>query len=465
MSESRRAVVYARISQDRTGAGLGVQRQADDCQALAARLGWTVVGTYTDDDISAYSGRPRPAYRRMLADLEAGAATAVLAWHSDRLHRSPLELEEYVDLCERRGITTQTVQAGELDLSTPSGRAVARTLGAWARFESEHKGERIRRAMQQSAEAGRFTGGAYPYGWTRGDDGVPTIEPRAARVVREAADRLLAGASLGSIVADLNRRDEPTATGGTWNYTSLRQVLSRARNAGLSELHGEIVGPSTFPAILTEDQWRAILAVFADPTRRRSQSNRVRHLLAGLARCECGAPVRSATVTRRDGTGVTNYRCKVTGPGHVSKVAEYVDRLVSAFMVALLARPDVLDSLADDDGPDLAALRDEAVTLRTRLDGAADTYAAGGISAAQLARITRQIEDRLTTVEATMSTPRRAAAVAPLAGPDAAARWEAATIEQRRAAIDALAVVTLKRTDRAAPRAFDPRSVTIEPRT
>ncbi|MHB1491318.1 MAG: recombinase family protein, partial [Cellulomonas sp.] len=63
---TRTAVIYARISQDREGAGLGVERQRQDCQALADKLGWTVAETYIDDDASAYSGKPRPAYRRML---------------------------------------------------------------------------------------------------------------------------------------------------------------------------------------------------------------------------------------------------------------------------------------------------------------------------------------------------------------------------------------------------------------
>ncbi len=69
------AAIYARISQDRTGEGLGVQRQIDDCRLEAARRGWTVAEEYVDDDVSAYSGKQRPAYRRLLEDLRSGAAT------------------------------------------------------------------------------------------------------------------------------------------------------------------------------------------------------------------------------------------------------------------------------------------------------------------------------------------------------------------------------------------------------
>lgn len=65
----RAAGVYARISSDRSGDTLGVQRQIADCLALAERKGWTVAGQYVDDDVSAWSGRARPEYERCLRDL------------------------------------------------------------------------------------------------------------------------------------------------------------------------------------------------------------------------------------------------------------------------------------------------------------------------------------------------------------------------------------------------------------
>ena len=51
------AALYTRVSQDSTGERLAVARQLDDCTLLAERLGWTVVDHFSDNDISAYSGR------------------------------------------------------------------------------------------------------------------------------------------------------------------------------------------------------------------------------------------------------------------------------------------------------------------------------------------------------------------------------------------------------------------------
>ncbi|MGH3495226.1 MAG: recombinase family protein, partial [Sciscionella sp.] len=107
-----RVAVYCRISDDRRGLGRGVQRQLEDCAALATQRGWDVVGTYTDNDISAYSGKPRPKYRELLAAIGDQLVDVVVAWHPDRLHRSPVELEEFISLVERTGVTVETVRAG-----------------------------------------------------------------------------------------------------------------------------------------------------------------------------------------------------------------------------------------------------------------------------------------------------------------------------------------------------------------
>jgi DNA invertase Pin-like site-specific DNA recombinase len=242
----RDAIIYVRISRDREGAGLGVERQREDCEALARRLGWRVVDVYSDNDISAYSGKPRPGYRKLLADLSAGRATAVLAWHTDRLHRSPVELEEYISICDPNGVITHTVKAGHLDLTTPSGRMVARQLGAVARFESEHKSDRQRRKRQQMAEAGQWKGGRRPFGYEA--DGI-TLREIEAEELRRVADDLLSGVSLNACARSLNERGVFTSTGNTWTSSELAPVLMRARNAGIMVHQGEEIGRAEWPPI------------------------------------------------------------------------------------------------------------------------------------------------------------------------------------------------------------------------
>jgi hypothetical protein len=66
----------------------------------------------------------------------------------------PRELEDVIDLADRHGVELATV-TGEIDLSSPTGRLVARMLGAAARHEAEHKAERQKRQRRQSAVRSR----------------------------------------------------------------------------------------------------------------------------------------------------------------------------------------------------------------------------------------------------------------------------------------------------------------------
>lgn len=59
-----RAAVYVRISKDDTGERAGVQRQREDCLALAESRGWEVVEVFEDNDVSAAPASPENSSTR-----------------------------------------------------------------------------------------------------------------------------------------------------------------------------------------------------------------------------------------------------------------------------------------------------------------------------------------------------------------------------------------------------------------
>src|SRR6266508_3404750 len=189
------AGIYARISYvhraDGTQERLGVERQVPPCRELARRKGWTVVEpVYEDNDLSAYSGKHRPGYEQLLEDAKARRVNIIVAWHADRLTRQPTENEALIELAERHGIQLATV-TGEHDLATPSGRLHFRMLGSIARYESEHRAERLRLKWQEVARAGRPKGGGLrPFGF---EPDKVTVNEAEAALLREAAERVLAG--------------------------------------------------------------------------------------------------------------------------------------------------------------------------------------------------------------------------------------------------------------------------------
>ena len=159
------AAIYARISSD-DGSALGVQRQVEDCQALAASLGWQVGDVYIDNDVSAWSGKRRPEYERMLADLADGTRDAVLVYHLDRLVRRPLELEQFLPVLAAADVRqVRFVSSAGLDVGSGDGLMVLRMMAAMAANESDTKSRRVKRKMLQNAEAG-LPHGVDPLRWT-----------------------------------------------------------------------------------------------------------------------------------------------------------------------------------------------------------------------------------------------------------------------------------------------------------
>jgi site-specific DNA recombinase len=448
----RRGAIYVRISDDREGAGLGVARQEADCRERAAGLGWMVVEVYADNDLSAYSGKTRPSYRRLLGDLAAGRVDAVLVWHTDRLHRSPRELEEFIDLCERRSVPIETVKAGPVDLATPAGRAVARTLGAWARYESEHKAERQQRKALELAQAGKVSGGGTrPYGYE--DDRVTVREAEAA-VIREAAERVLTGEPLRSVVRNLNTRCVFTATGKLWTVTSLKRVLASGRISGQrdhqprprSETKRKLVGPTVAPAqwagIITPLETTRLRAILLDPARRLTPVVPRRYLLTGILRCgHCGAGLMG----RPRDDGRRRYVCaKVPGNNRCGKtfvLAKPVDQLVTDMVRIAVASPALVAAIRERDSTSADALSHEQLaTVQAKLEELADDYASDAITRGEWLTARRRLEERQDALKRQLSATSQALALDGLCGdPGAFAKaWDGRSLHQRRAAITAV---------------------------
>ena len=88
-----------------------------------------------------------------------------------------------------------------------------------------------RSARVQQAEQGKHHGGIRCYGY--GKDGTTVIAEEAAEIAA-ACKAIAGGASLRSIVRDMNARKVPTTTGkiGGWTSQQLRQTLISPRIAG-----------------------------------------------------------------------------------------------------------------------------------------------------------------------------------------------------------------------------------------
>lgn len=438
MATKHAVAVYARISQDRTGDELGVTRQLRDCLAEAARRGWTVAEQYVDDDVSAYSGKVRPAYERMLRDIADGLRDAVIVWHLDRLHRRPIELEQFVGTCTRAGLTDVVTLHGDIDLAKGDGLLMARIVGAVAANESDTKRRRAKRKALEIAESGRpFKGGPRPFGYE--DDRV-TIRESEAAVIRDVAERVLAGEALYSIARSLQDAGVKTVGGHAFHAGTLRNFLLAPRYWGMRVHNGEVIGPATWPGILTPEQGERLRLLLKDPRRRTNRTAR-RYLLSGMLRCGlCGSSLYS---TPKDGK--RRYGCMPapnrTNCGRVFIYAEKLEALIADAVLLRLDSPRLVEAMTTNtDRAEVAAIGDAIVADTARMDDLAAMWADGELSREEWKTARTRLEARVVANRRTLARLTHRDAIENYVGQGETLRatWESLDLSRQAAIVKAV---------------------------
>jgi site-specific DNA recombinase len=447
---TKRAAIYLRISLDSAGDGLAVDRQRQDCEAIAKTRGWTVTETYTDNSVSASKRTVRrPEYDRMVADFNAGEFDALICYDLDRLTRQPRQLEDWIDAAEVRGLLLVTAN-GEADLTTDGGRMYARIKASVARAEVERKSARQIRAAQQRADLGNVPKGPRLNGYET--DG--TIVPVEAEQVREIFTSFSAGNSLYSIAADLERRGVASRRGDKWRPSSIRTTLTNPRYAGRASYKGVTTGKAgQWLPIVDEAIFDSVQAILKDPRRIKNRIGTDRkHLGAGLFLCGiCGNKVQ---------TNGTRYWCRVGG--HITRSMAPIDEMVNTLVRARIASPDFASLLVQPDDARGKLLDDAAAILRARLATIENDYDAGVIDGRRYAVASEKVRAELAVTE---SARVRSAAGVTLdliaKATDRPGAFDAAPLGVQRVLIDALMSATLLPVKQGV-KGFNPDTVTIE---
>lgn len=494
-------MTYARISDDREGRHYGVDRQTQDCDRLAERNGDEVVAKFIDDDRSAYSGKVRREYVRMLQFLRDGHADGVYALAPTRLYRRLDDGLEFFKLINQRGLHVETVKAGRYNLSTADGRRDALRAAIDAQHESELIGERVRDAKADNVRRGEWRGGPRPFGYeddgvtarsllcltagcssTKGFDvdrhcldcGADAVNKPGSEFwyIELCTDSVIASASLTAICRTLaeqgartpeRRYKKPDGTKGepeskAWGRVSLRRMLLRPRNAGLLEVDGQVVGRAAWPAAVPEDKWRACADILENPARSTGAPAARVWLLTGLIHCHCRAPMKGSTTgigggRKKDPENprkmhVPAYRCSVS-PGHGARRAEKLDRYVESLVIDRLSREDAASLLrpAPTTGAPYEDLAAQANTLRAKLDSISADYAQDLLTRKQALDATAATRDRIEALEAKMAARAMESVLQsiPLGTEQIGKEWASYDLEKRRAIVAAVIEVTVHR--------------------
>ena len=218
--------IYARQSVDKADS-LSIQGQIDLCRQKAGET----FQVYQD---KGYSGKNtnRPAFQRMMEDVERGLIQKIIVYRLDRFSRSIADFGRLWETLRKHDVEFVSINE-TFDTSTPMGRAMLNIIMVFAQLERETTAERVRDNYYQRAKLGSWPGGPAPYGFSigklPGPDGVPApgLVPNDRVPVVERIFQSYASpeGTLGSVARELNGDGIPAPRRATWDSVALSRIL------------------------------------------------------------------------------------------------------------------------------------------------------------------------------------------------------------------------------------------------
>lgn len=491
-------ISYSRLSLNRNEKD-SVARGLRDCRARAMSRGNHVVAEFTDDNISAYTGKERPGYDGALqfARDHADALNDILIPHPSRLTRSRTQRGELFSELIKLRVGIESLSGGSIDLADPMQALTADLMGAFDTAESAVKGYRVRAVAQERAAMGKAHGRIL-YGWRRESvmnarglrvDWRDVEEPRTAAIVREIVERLCDGETTKAIARDLTARREPTPAEAMrlgpedewighapWTHSTVRQIAQRPANIGKrmggstvgadgKRSKGVVIGNTESPAIVDPVKHARVLAHYAatTATTKRTSSDR-RYLLTFADGYTCGICGSLLRMKRRS-TGprdFLSYQCNGRQACTTRGMADVDDYVVGLLLAALNDPKRVAEILRHNESPvDVAAL----IAERDRLQTNADEMAAmiglpGAPSPSQLRAFNLANQPRIDALTAQIEREASRKGSRHI-GPLTLAQWDALALADKRALLEACRVrVTLLRS--RSGLGFKPETVDVE---
>jgi len=405
--------LYARLSETYDAAE-SVPTQLANAERHAERRGWRVVARLKDDGYSAFKEIKRDDFVNLIEAIERDEIDVVIIRDVDRLTRNLPDWNRFEKAAVEHRVILSAYSGGDLDLSTPEGAYYGGMETLRAKRESAVRSVRVREAHERIAREGKSSGGGRRwFGYTRvfanPDETVKhkrvvlreEINEVEAEALRDAAERILRGETVGSIIREWTRRGITPSGGNKWDETSLVRTLKSPRLAGIREWQGTRY-PAQWPAILDIDTHERLAKLFSDPSRRAHVVGRKRQLLSGIARCgKCGGPLYYQKAY--EGKNEPTYRC-VTGPagkgcGGVSVKAEFLDEYVTGAVLGALESPRVQEAVQagqDTSAPRRAELLEEIRRAQEKRAEARADWADDVIGKEDWLDVKQRTEDRIT---------------------------------------------------------------------
>ncbi len=302
---------------------LDAQREAGEAYIKSQQHeGWVCLDEKYDDGGFSGGNIDRPAFQRLMQDVDDGKVDCILVYKIDRLSRSLMDFAKIMETLEANDVSVVSVTQ-QFNTTSSMGRLTLNILLSFAQFEREIISERTRDKIAAARRKGKWTGGPPILGYDREKDHRGTrlvVNKDEAARVRAIYRMYLDEGSLLQAVKALRalgwKAKKYQTQKGVWrggaefDKSTLQRMLISVIYRGKITYKDE-VHEGEHEAIIDEDLFARVQGLLRRNRNSGGKHTRNKHgaLLKGLVRCKACGCAMSHHFTQRGNKRYRYYVC------------------------------------------------------------------------------------------------------------------------------------------------------------
>ena len=232
--DKRKVAAYARVSTDKEEQVTSYEAQVDYyTRYIKSRQDWEFVDIYTDEGISATSTKKRDGFNRMIQDALDGKIDLIVTKSVSRFARNTVDTLTTVRKLKNKGVEVYFEKENIYTLDS-KGELLITIMGSLAQEESRSISENVTWGQRKRFADGKVTI-AYKHflGYEKGNENMPQIVEKEAKIVRLIYRMFLEGKSIKNIAATLTKQKITTPSGKKkWSFSTVNSILRNEKYKG-----------------------------------------------------------------------------------------------------------------------------------------------------------------------------------------------------------------------------------------
>ena len=267
--------------------------QLSELRELAKKEQLEVVDTFVEKQTAKVPGRP--VFAEMVARIEKGEASGILAWHPDRLARNSVDGGRIIYMVDTGVITDLKFPTFWFD-ATPQGKFMLSISFSQSKYYVDNLSENVKRSYKQKLKNGIWPQKA-PIGYLNDKKTkLIVIDPEKAPLIKKTFEAYATGNyTLSALRKSMGELDLTGHKGKELSISNYQYLLKNNLYHGLILFHGEFYEGKHEP-IITKKIFDICQEVMTRKSKPQHDGDLKPYVYRGLFKCaECGCCLTNET--------------------------------------------------------------------------------------------------------------------------------------------------------------------------